>query len=237
MDLYLVPPEIIVIKTIVDHFIPYRGLKLRTDVSKSESDWVVSTMTKLGFMRIDAIREVKRGNRELTIFLILSSTGAYSSHSPDLKKLLTNVISERGLLDTLDELIIVAEDHFFDKKQLPEVIFQLQRDQKSYSIPDPEGDKPYFNMYPFHNFVMNLPTSSSIPVHRILTPEEEIKVFNDLYVCHNDIPEIHSDDPPLVWLNAKEGQIIEITRSSQTSCESVYYRRVKKTSLLNRIKK
>jgi DNA-directed RNA polymerase subunit H len=48
------------------------------------------------------------------------------------------------------------------------------------------------------------------------------------YLSHADLPLILADDPPVVWCGGREGQVVEITRDSETAGEAIYYRRIER---------
>jgi DNA-directed RNA polymerase subunit H (RpoH/RPB5) len=47
----------------------------------------------------------------------------------------------------------------------------------------------------------------------------------------SDLPVILTTDPPIVWNRGREGQVVEITRDSQTSGTALYYRRVERSAV------
>ncbi len=63
-----------------------------------------------------------------------------------------------------------------------------------------------------------------VPKHEVLPPEEAEKLLKRLGVTADKLPYIHPSDPMVKRLNAKVGDIIKITRRSETAGEAVYYR-------------
>ncbi len=78
-----------------------------------------------------------------------------------------------------------------------------------------------------------------MPVHRLLTEEEAVKVLEDLHIDdRSKLPKIRKDDAAIVALensldengnlvgNIKEGSVIEVIRNSRTAQEFKAYRLV-----------
>ena len=66
-----------------------------------------------------------------------------------------------------------------------------------------------------------------VPKHEILSKEEKEKLLEELGITEKGLPKIFSSDPAIAGMNPKKGDIVRITRKSQTAGESVYYRVVK----------
>ncbi|MBN2881272.1 DNA-directed RNA polymerase subunit H [Candidatus Woesearchaeota archaeon] len=65
-----------------------------------------------------------------------------------------------------------------------------------------------------------------VPKHEKLSKDESGKVLENLHIDFDMLPKIIKDDPAIKHLDAKQGDIIKITRNSQTSGEAVFYRGV-----------
>ncbi|MCW1292303.1 MAG: DNA-directed RNA polymerase subunit H [Candidatus Rehaiarchaeum fermentans] len=62
------------------------------------------------------------------------------------------------------------------------------------------------------------------PEARILPKEEVDELLNRLKCSKTDLPKIKLEDPVSVALKAKQGDVIEFTRKSETAGLSKYYR-------------
>ena len=62
--------------------------------------------------------------------------------------------------------------------------------------------------------------------HRILNEDEKTAIFNQYKISEpeNQLPWIDSQDPPIKWIGAKPGDVIEVTRHSDSAGRSLYYR-------------
>lgn len=65
-----------------------------------------------------------------------------------------------------------------------------------------------------------------IPKHELLTKEEATQVIAGFNSSPSQFPYIQSTDPIAKEVGAKAGDLVKITRSSETAGTSVYYRYV-----------
>lgn len=70
-----------------------------------------------------------------------------------------------------------------------------------------------------------------VPKHEILSEEEKQQVLERYGVQPYQLPFISVNDPVVKELGAKPGDIIKITRSSETAGKAIYYRIVTKEVL------
>jgi len=63
-----------------------------------------------------------------------------------------------------------------------------------------------------------------VPKHEIVGEKEKINVINIFHCTPDQFPQILISDPVVRELGGKLGDLIKITRKSQTAGESVYYR-------------
>lgn len=238
-------PAYVVVSTIWNGFFRYRHLRpvpqeLRTgasdaapkhDAKEPTRDDVVAQMEAFGYYRIDAKRETPRGKRDHVIFLILAKEGKYSHFSPDLKKLLEGVAAEKITHNgRLDELIIVAEDQFFDRKLLLEAVQTYQAN--SVGGLDPDGAAPIYSAHHYHVFALVIPEHVSVQAHRVMTDEETKKFLERERLAPQDLETIYEHDPPAIWVGARHGQLVEISRDSETAVKAIAVRRVVKMPLV-----
>lgn len=77
--------------------------------------------------------------------------------------------------------------------------------------------------YMFFNFAIVMPLAPMVPVHRILTDQNEINMILE-NISKINLPKININDAQIIWLGAKIGDIIEITRLSEATGYSMTYR-------------
>ena len=63
-----------------------------------------------------------------------------------------------------------------------------------------------------------------VPKHEILSKEEAEELLKKLGVTADKLPYISPSDPMVKKLGGKVGDIVKITRRSETAGEAVYYR-------------
>ena len=63
-----------------------------------------------------------------------------------------------------------------------------------------------------------------VPTHEIMTEDEIADEFSDVEYDFKNLPKIRSDDPVVKAIEAKPGDILRITRESQTAGVFVTYR-------------
>lgn len=63
-------------------------------------------------------------------------------------------------------------------------------------------------------------------MHEILEDEDLALVLDQYGIIKEDLPKIKDSDPVVKAISAKRGNVLKITRRSQTVGESIYYRLV-----------
>ena len=63
-----------------------------------------------------------------------------------------------------------------------------------------------------------------VPTHEIMTEEEIADEFSDVEYDFKNLPKIRFEDPAVKAIEAKPGDILRITRESQTAGVFVTYR-------------
>jgi DNA-directed RNA polymerase subunit H len=69
-----------------------------------------------------------------------------------------------------------------------------------------------------------------VPRHEILTAAEKKELLEKMSITEKQLPKILDSDPVIKKIEAKPGDVIKITRKSQTAGETVYYRLVAEKS-------
>ena len=70
------------------------------------------------------------------------------------------------------------------------------------------------------------PDHIDVPKHQIMTRNDAEEVLEKFHCKATDLPLIFGNDPAIVGLGIKPGDMIRITRKSATAGESFYYRYV-----------
>ena len=77
--------------------------------------------------------------------------------------------------------------------------------------------------------IVLVPHHAYVPKHEIMTKKEAEEVLQKFNCNATELPLIFVDDPAILGLGVKPGDMIKITRKSGTSGESLYYRYVVET--------
>ena len=70
------------------------------------------------------------------------------------------------------------------------------------------------------------PDHIDVPKHEIMTRKEAEEVLEKYHCKSTDLPLIFVNDPAILALGVKPGDMIKITRKSATAGQSFYYRYV-----------
>jgi DNA-directed RNA polymerase subunit H len=65
-----------------------------------------------------------------------------------------------------------------------------------------------------------------VPKHALVSEAEKKHITDELKLTGKELPKILKTDPAIVDLKAKDGDVIKITRQSNTAGEIAFYRRV-----------
>ncbi|ABK78188.1 DNA-directed RNA polymerase, subunit H, RpoH/RPB5 [Cenarchaeum symbiosum A] len=71
-----------------------------------------------------------------------------------------------------------------------------------------------------------VPDHVYVPLHEIITKAEAEEVLEKFNCKPTELPLILVEDPAIIGLGVKPGDMIRITRKSSTAGESIYYRYV-----------
>ncbi|MHA1784155.1 MAG: DNA-directed RNA polymerase subunit H [Candidatus Helarchaeota archaeon] len=72
--------------------------------------------------------------------------------------------------------------------------------------------------------MMDILDHEFVPKHEIISEEEANKILNYYKLTKEDLPQILTSDPVAIIIGARPGDVIRITRKSQTAGESIIYR-------------
>ena len=209
-------------------FLKYRGLTVDPKFKWKKRDPFVAELKTIKYNRTDA----KTSEGKMVFIYILYANGKYSIKGPELKELLTRSTADSNVKEgKLEEVIVVANEEFFRKKNMVDVIRKLrnQTGEQRFSR--------YYNAYPYHVLAFPVPEAASVPSYGIVTPKQAKKFLESQhYRKPSDVPIIFASDPPIVWLGARPGQFVLIERLSQTTGTTFCLKRVKAGVLMSQKK-
>ena len=79
---------------------------------------------------------------------------------------------------------------------------------------------------PSKKIITLAPDHVDVPKHEIMTRKDAEEVLEKYHCKTTDLPLIFANDPAIIGLGVKPGDMIKITRKSATAGESLYYRYV-----------
>jgi DNA-directed RNA polymerase subunit H len=79
---------------------------------------------------------------------------------------------------------------------------------------------------PYEKEVIILRSHAYVPKHEIMTKKDSLEVLEKYHCKPTELPLILVNDPAIMRLGVKPGDMIKITRKSATAGESLYYRYV-----------
>ena len=74
--------------------------------------------------------------------------------------------------------------------------------------------------------IIILDSHTYVPKHEIMTKKDSLEVLEKYHCKPTELPLILVNDPAIMRLGVKPGDMIKITRKSATAGESLYYRYV-----------
>jgi DNA-directed RNA polymerase subunit H (RpoH/RPB5) len=167
------------------------------------------------YIKIEALTPQK----ERVTMVILDENSKYTKTMSDLRLLLVQITraDKKPAPNSTDRpnrlLIIVSKEDL--KAQIAKIAPIIPWAQ-------------IFNYY-YHHFIIEIPKAIFCSPH-VIIGEEERQTLRANYIDQdpncNVLPRIFEDDPQCIWIGAKVGDIVRITRLSNNVGESVEYRKV-----------
>jgi DNA-directed RNA polymerase subunit H (RpoH/RPB5) len=194
-------------QNISEKFLKYRNLTPKqTDQINMVKDTFIEKIQQKGYIVINTTDQNKN---HVTIVLVKENT-EYATKAVALESLVKALDYTTG--DKMHHLMIISEG------AVNTVI------KNKIDALHTNNSKRMISMYPYDVFKVVLPESVKVPPHRILPAEEAQMVLQQLKCEKTSLPKILVTEPIMIWIGAKVGDIIEITRFSQNTKESIAYR-------------
>jgi DNA-directed RNA polymerase subunit H (RpoH/RPB5) len=141
--------------------------------------------------------------------VILYPNTDYDSKRSEFKKLMNMITYPRS-----DVMLISTAKKI--GTHLQKFINKINEDHKTQTV----------YAYGYQLFKTIVPEYSLAPKYTILT-DEEIKIQLDtMYIDKNSLPKILDTDPQMIWIGAKDGQIVRYEYLSEVTIHNIRYAKV-----------
>lgn len=167
-----------------------------------------SELNHIQYVKIEGTRNEFNVNKKIVIILFSPKTD-YADARPTFEKLYNSLL--HGNTSNIELM-------FISGKSLSNNIKKFINDQRK------KQTNIYVEHYTYEPFSYNLLENDSIMPHRRLTEQESDDLLSSIYKTKDRLPKISANDPPVVWIGGKPGDIIKIDRVSENTGESVAYR-------------
>lgn len=194
--------------TNIPKFLQYRGVKSPHVFMAIEK--FSGTLNSYEYVKVDGERVDSRGKSQRVYIFILSPGSKYALRAPDFRK----------LYNTLPKTTDPTEVMFISEYELTNHIRKQIEDIRR------ESPNIYIESYTYDKFIIVFPEHVAIPPHRIASQAEVEQYYSDFGIAREDMPKILASDTPVVWLGAKSGDVVVVTRRSESAGYSTILRHV-----------
>jgi len=190
----------------IEKLLKYRNIN--TNYKFLSIDNFAKEINHYGYIIIDGVNN----KTNITTYIILFSPGSnYSLKSPDFSSLIKTKLQKNQLENPTDILII---------SELP----LSNHIEKVLSGLREKYPKIFIENHSYNKFIIEIPKHVSVPKHEFATQDEVDNLLKNFYKNKLSFPKILQSDSAVIWLGARVGDIIKITRISETAGTSIAYR-------------
>jgi DNA-directed RNA polymerase subunit H len=188
-------------------FFQSRGLTPRSSPNRSgfgsDRSRFVTELERFGYFGISG----NTADGSLVEVLLLAARGKYAEHGPQLRQLLSSSSSGSGARSgNLAEVLLIAPEEMLGKKHMLDVVAEFA---------------PLVAVHPYHIFSFDLPSAQCVPRHEILSPAAVAAFLARDRLSKSDLKTMRASDPPLVWLGARPGDVVQTSAPSETCGEAL----------------
>ena len=169
-----------------------------------------------------ASREIKVENVE-TISAPIDETRMYNIGG------ILVIFSEKGRLteNVLQSYITFAEENKYTHGTIiVSLIPPSENILGSIRAYNADSTNPFLQIFDIRRLQFDITTHRKVPRHRVITKEEVLKIEKKFNITNSkkQLPWIDSQDAMAKWIGARPGDIVEITRFSESAGDTLYYR-------------
>lgn len=214
----------VIINIIINNFFPFRGFSLTKEIKNNVND-INNEFKKNGYLRIDGINNKNpRGNRKYIIFIIIENKEINNFEMRKNKNIIDNINNEENYKNNLiDEIFILLSKDFLSKKNFIDLFSEYYKQKNGV---DNDGKFLFYTICPYEKFIFDPTICKEIPPHEIMSNEEVNELLKEEKINLKSLPIILNNEIIIIWIGGRIGQVVKITRNSETSLQSIYYRRI-----------
>jgi DNA-directed RNA polymerase subunit H (RpoH/RPB5) len=148
--------------------------------------------------------------------------GKYSEQGPWLRKLVVSLNTEAFAREKrFAEVIVFAPEETMHRKNIQDAIADLRA--AATAIPSKGSGPDFYNLYAYHVLSLDIPRAQCVPTHELADPAEVQAYLARERRTLADLRRISANDPPVVWIGARPGQVVRIHAPSETAGEAYDY--------------
>jgi len=198
--------ELKIYDVINDYFFDYR--KIIKDKTYTE-DEIISILRTYSYITLTG--RYKESGNKISIFIIEQESRFIQGVNE-----ITKFIATIDITGSIYEVIFIIPNIIMESKK--NIVASLRELNKVVNT---------VIIAPYRTFIIPVPLHAAVPKHEIVSPEQFLYEAGGEHLHAPNMKYILSNDPPVVWLGAKTGDIIKIYGDSTTVGKFIGYRIVR----------
>ncbi len=174
---------------------------------------------------------INKKNYKVTYIILFHYSTDINAKTPEFKKIIALVDKNPFLYDiiliTKNSLSTHVKNYIktINNKIFPSLINENPKCKSNHNINLCNCFKLNIFMYVYDLFAIIIPKHILSNEHKILPSKDVEHLLNNVLFCKkNNLPKIKINDPQIIWSSGKVGDVVCITRNSDISGLSLYYR-------------
>lgn len=199
----IIYPPIIIVNTIINEFFKVRGVKYDEKLS---DDHIIEKIANYGHIKIQSDK----------IVVVLADKD--HKCSKEKQSFIEMFKFMKDIPSTVEELIIVLDrDILLNKKNIVSEIGELVINYPKLRVV----------ACPFERFTFNILKHKDVAEYKILSKSEITELTQIKHLNLNDLKVILETDPPMIWIGARKGDVVECRDKSLTAVMKIEYYNIK----------
>jgi DNA-directed RNA polymerase subunit H (RpoH/RPB5) len=174
---------------------------------------------------------INKENYKITYLILFHYSTDINAKTPEFKKIITLIDKNPFLYD----IIIITKNPLsthvknyvktINNKVFPSMVHSNPICKLNHNVNLCNCFKLNIFMYVYDLFAIIIPKHILSNEHKILPAKDVDNLLNNVLFCKkNNLPKIKISDPQIIWSSGKVGDVVCITRNSDISGLSLYYR-------------